>query len=146
MVKHNLLILGLIAVIITTSGTLLVLANFPKQFVDDPQTTSGNLPQNDRYVDYSKEAFAAASAKKRILYFWAEWCPTCSIANQDYQENAGEIPEGVIIFKTNYDREIELKRQYNVAYQHTYIYIDSQGNEIRRWTGGGVTDLLTNIL
>lgn len=145
MAKKNLAIAGLAAGIVVMSGTLLALDNFPKQFVDRPQAVQGNTPIDGRYVDYSPEAFAAAADQKRVLYFWAEWCPTCSIANQDYLANAGNIPGGAIIFRVNYDKETELKKRYGITYQHTYIYVDSQGNEIRRWTGGGLTDLIANI-
>ena len=38
----------------------------------------------------------------------------------------------------NYDTEDELKKQYGITQQHTLVQIDSDGNEVEKWIGGGI--------
>ena len=140
MPKSILLLLG--------AGTVLALGGFfllrrptstsTPQSVPIPQTGS-------RYMDYSPAAYAAAANKKRVLYFYATWCPTCSVANEDFTVNASQIPEDVILFRTDYDKELELKRKYAITYQHTFVQVDASGNETTKWNGGGIKELLQNL-
>ncbi len=37
--------------------------------------------------------------------------------------------------KTDYDTERELKKKYGVTYQHTFVQVDAQGNQIKKWGG-----------
>lgn len=97
-----------------------------------------------RYVPFSQIAFDTAKNMKRVLFFHAPWCPTCRPADQSFQQNAGAIPQDVVLFKTDYDSSTELKKQYNVTYQHTYVLVDSDGKEIIKWNGGGIDELISN--
>ncbi len=98
-----------------------------------------------RYVDYTPEAFAAVSGRRRVYFFHASWCPTCKAANTMLMENQSAIPEDVVVFKTDYDTNDELKKKYNVTYQHTFVQVDDQGNEVTKWNGGDVNQLIRNI-
>ena len=90
-------------------------------------------------------SLAVLLVKKRVLYFYATWCPTCSVANEDFTVNAARIPQDVVIFRTNYDSEVELKRKYAITYQHTFVQVDENGNELAKWNGGGLTELISNL-
>ncbi|HJZ05621.1 hypothetical protein A2634_05450 [Candidatus Amesbacteria bacterium RIFCSPHIGHO2_01_FULL_48_32] len=110
--------------------------NPPSQLQD---TTQSN------YVDYTPAAFAAAINKRRVLYFYATWCPTCSVANEDFTVNAAQIPTDVVIFRTDYDRETTLKAKYGITYQHTFVQVDTNGNELAKWNGGGLNELINQL-
>ena len=97
-----------------------------------------------RYVPYSKAAFDATPDKKRVLFFHAPWCPTCRPADAAFQKNELQIPSDVMLFKTDYDSSTELKKQYAVTYQHTFVLVDSIGKEVKKWNGGDVQDLISN--
>lgn len=99
---------------------------------------------NGRYQEYSLEQFAAAADKKRVLFFWAAWCPTCKAANQEITQASDQIPDDVIVFKTNYDTEGELKDKYGITYQHTFVLVDEAGNELKKWNGGGINEVIDN--
>jgi len=86
------------------------------------------------YVDYSASALASAEGKK-LLFFHATWCPSCRALNSDISGNLSEIPAGVTIFKTDYDKETELKKKYGVTLQHTIVQVDAEGNMIAKWSG-----------
>ena len=140
MPKSVLLLLGTI-VVIAAGGFFLL-----RRPVQTPLSQPTSVPQaGSRYVDYSAAAYESASNQKRVLYFYATWCPTCSVANQDFTANSSQIPENVIIFRTNYDKELDLKRKYAITYQHTFVQVDEIGGEITKWNGGGLSELLQNI-
>lgn len=113
---------------------------------NDAMMENGNAAMEaGAYVDYSPETYAAAADQKRILFFHASWCPTCTAANIEFNQNTAQIPDGVVVLKTNYDTQTELKNKYGITYQHTFVQVDAQGNEIAKWNGGGVSELAANI-
>jgi len=75
-----------------------------------------------------------------VLFFHAEWCPSCKGLERDLTNNLSAIPEGVNILKLDYDSETELKKKYGVVRQHTLVVVDANGSEIKKLTG------LTNTL
>lgn len=101
--------------------------------------------QSSAYREYSPAAFASTVDKKRVLFFHASWCPTCKVAHAEFEKGSPSIPEGVLIFKTDYDAEDDLKKTYGVTYQHTFVQVDEQGNVVTKWNGGGITELAANV-
>lgn len=117
---------------------------------DNQTNTQATDNQDDstfssRYVDYSDIEYDQSTDQKRVLFFHANWCPTCKAANSAFEENMDQIPANVKVFKTDYDTQTELKNQYGITYQHTFVQVDSQGNEIAKWNGGDVEELLANL-
>jgi thioredoxin 1 len=104
----------------------------------------GMMAKKSRYVDHSKTAFDAAKGKKRVYFFYASWCPTCKAANTELTENLDGIPQDVVLFKTDYDKEVELKKKYGITYQHTYVLVDENGDEVKKWNGGDLPELIAN--
>lgn len=109
-----------------------------------PTATPGDLVEGSRYIAYSQASYDDNADKKRVLYFYAVWCPTCKIANEEFNNNLDKIPEDVILLKTDYDSETALKKKYNITYQHTFVLVDEAGNEITKWNGGGIDELVDN--
>lgn len=97
------------------------------------------------YVVYTPESYEAAKDTKRVLFFHATWCPTCKSANEDFTTHESSIPSGVTLLKTDYDQETALKKKYNITYQHTFVQVDANGNEVTRWSGGGTAELAANV-
>lgn len=106
---------------------------------------------SDNYLEYNPQAFEAAKDKKRILFFYADWCPECRPADADFKTNSNKIPQGVIVFRVNYndtqtdDEEQRLAAKYGITYQHTYIQVDKDGQEITKWHGGSLNNLFSKI-
>jgi thiol-disulfide isomerase/thioredoxin len=104
-----------------------------------------------RYVEYTNAAFEAAASGKRVLFFYADWCPTCRPADADFTKNESKIPEGVAVIRVNYNDtstdqdEKDLAKQYGVTYQHTYVQIDENEAVVTKWNGGQTDELLANI-
>lgn len=104
-----------------------------------------------QYVQYSKAALDGAASNRRVLFFYASWCPTCKPADADFTKNMVSIPADVTVIRVNYNdpetdqEEKDLAKKYGITYQHTFVQIDSQGNEVAKWNGGQIDELLTNI-
>lgn len=99
-----------------------------------PQTTSSAEKQTTEgagtYKEYSEDTFAATSGTK-ILFFYASWCPQCHQLESDIKE--GKIPDGVTIFKVDYDTNQKLRQKYGITLQTTLVKVDDNGNEIKKF-------------
>lgn len=98
------------------------------------------------YLTYSPERFEQASQFKRVYFFHAAWCPTCRSANREFETWIERIPDDVVLFKTDYDTNDELKRKFGVTYQHTFVLVDESGESIAIWNGGDIRRLIENTL
>ncbi|GAA0516156.1 thioredoxin family protein [Deinococcus depolymerans] len=101
-------------------------------------------PATTRYQPYTRAAFDAARGTQRVLFFAASWCPNCRAADADIAGNLARVPAGVTIFKTDYDREGALKKQYGITYQHTFVLVDRDGKALKKWAGGKLDQILAN--
>ncbi|PJC37194.1 hypothetical protein CO046_01635 [Candidatus Peregrinibacteria bacterium CG_4_9_14_0_2_um_filter_53_11] len=106
-----------------------------------PSTAAPAPKTPGSYVVYSPAAFEAAKDKKRLLFFHAAWCPLCQTANADINAHLEDIPADVVVFKTDYDTEQALIKKYGVTYQHTFVLVDVNGNEVKKWNGGGLKEI-----
>lgn len=112
---------------------------------------SDTMMQEDKmllnYIDYSSTTLAKASENngKPVLFFKASWCPTCQAADKAFLGNLDKIPAGVTVLKVDYDTEKDLKAKYGITYQHTFVQVDANGNELAKWNGGDIENLITNL-
>lgn len=98
--------------------------------VISPQT---NATTRGDYLDYSEEALSTKIGNKRVLFFYANWCPSCRQQDAALKSATDQIPEGITIFKLNYDSEIALRQKHGVTTQHTFVQIDSNGDSLKKW-------------
>ena len=99
-----------------------------------------------RYVEYTPERFEDASGEfHRVYFFHASWCPSCRRAHREFRDNPDQIPENVVIFKLDYDTEAQLRREFAVVYQHTFVLVDEGNNLIQKWTGGDLGTLIASV-
>ncbi len=105
-----------------------------------------NLSSVGKYENYNQDKIAMAENGKVVLFFHASWCPSCRSLNSDIENNLNSIPEGVLILKTDYDKEVDLKRKYGITTQHSLVQVDKDGNLIKKWNGGSkLEDIISNI-
>jgi len=106
---------------------------------------------SQRYLPYSKEVLEDSTSVRRVLFFYASWCPTCRPADADFAKNESLLPEDVRLIRVNYndgdtdDDEDTLADKYNVTYQHTFVQIDEEDNIVTKWNGGQTAQLLKNL-
>lgn len=106
----------------------------------------GMMVSSGSFENYSPEKLSRAEEGDVVLYFNATWCPTCNNLNKDINSNLDNIPSDLSILKIDYDNSSELKRKYGITYQHTFVQVDSQGNQIAKWSGSPTLQaLLTQV-
>jgi len=88
------------------------------------------------YETYAPEKITLASATHDlVLFFKADWCPTCRALDADIKDNLSKIPKSLTILQVDYDNSTALKQKYSVTYQHTFVQVDKDGNLIKKWSG-----------
>ncbi|MGA1213799.1 MAG: thioredoxin domain-containing protein, partial [Solirubrobacterales bacterium] len=70
----------------------------------------------------------ASTPGTKLLFFHAPWCSQC-VALEDDIEAKG-LPEGVTVFKVDYDSNQDLRQEYGVTIQTTIVEVDEDGNEL----------------
>ena len=94
------------------------------------------------YTDY--RAPLVGYSENTIIFFAASWCPSCQAADRNLA--TADIPSWVTILKADFDSEIDLRQKYGVVAQHTFVSIDSKGNQIRKWVGGtSIDDIIEKL-
>jgi len=88
------------------------------------------------YEVYTSEKVSTSGDNNVVLFFKADWCPSCRALDSDIKSNLSEIPSDVIILEVNYDTETELKKKYGVTTQHTLVQVNSNGDLVQKWSGG----------
>ncbi len=88
-----------------------------------------------RYVDWADyDADRAAYADSDVvLFFHAPWCPSCRATEASI--DADGVPDGLTLVKVDFDSATDLRQQYGVTYQHTYVHVDPDGTALKKWTG-----------
>jgi hypothetical protein len=151
-------VLVVIVLIVLVAGGLFFLNSNsqPSPSTSNVASSSSNqtlesLPEGNSYVEYSNQALEESADKRRVLFFYANWCPTCIPADQNFQTNLDRIPSDVTLIRVNYnddqtdEEENSLADKYGITYQHTFVQIDENGNEVTKWNGGQIDELLANL-
>ena len=103
------------------------------------------------YAPFTQSAFDRAKDSKRVIFFFANWCPTCKPIDTELTANTAKIPAGVEIFRVNYNdtetdaTDKDLAAKYAVTYQHTFVQVDAEGNEVTKWNGGGLDKIVSMV-
>lgn len=88
------------------------------------------------YIDYA--TYKADKTKyadtNTVLYFYASWCPSCTTLDKNLTDNG--VPANLTIVKVDYDKEKDLKETHKVTQQHTFVKVDQDGKELKKWSGG----------
>jgi thiol-disulfide isomerase/thioredoxin len=101
------------------------------------------MKKEGKFVTYSAEEVASTEGTK-VLFFHAKWCPACVGAAKNL--SASTAPDGLNVFKVDYDTSAELKKLYGVVGQHTFVQIDDNGKMLKRWFGSrSYEDILAQL-
>jgi hypothetical protein len=89
------------------------------------------------YISY--ETYSASpekySASNVVLFYNAYWCSTCKAARDGFESGIDAMPEDLTIVLVDFDENTEMRKKHDVIVQHTFVQIDSAGNELQRWYG-----------
>ncbi|MFV0374093.1 thioredoxin family protein [Microbacterium sp.] len=77
-----------------------------------------------------------ARADTTVVYFFhADWCPSCRSTDQSLQTDG--VPDGLTVVKVDFDTETDLKKQYGITQQHTFVQVAPDGAALATWSGSG---------
>ena len=94
------------------------------------------MAQEGAWIDqaaYEADPATFHEAGDVVLFFNASWCPTCK-ATVESLDSAG-VPAGLTVVSVDYDAATDLKKQYGVTVQHTFVQVDEQGNQLAKFSG-----------
>jgi len=97
-----------------------------------PSDTPKAIVEGGVYLPYTSTAVVQAKGDI-VLFFYANWCPTCIKVNKNIEENLKKIPKNLTILRVNFDDATELRETYGVTEQHTFIQVDNTGKLIKKW-------------
>lgn len=99
------------------------------------------VPFNQAQFDQDK-----AAGKPVVVYFHADWCPTCR-AQQPIVDKLAKEPalKSVTIFVADYDTETALEKTLKVGQQSTFV-VFKQGHEVTRSTGQTQEPVIRSVL
>ena len=75
-----------------------------------------------------------------VLFFNAQWCSTCKVARDNIEADLAAIPSGLTIVVVDFDTANDLRQQYGVTVQHTFVQVDAAGTELAKWSGSVTVD------
>lgn len=81
-----------------------------------------------------------------VLFFNAEWCSTCEVARTNFESSKNSIPGDLTIVVVDFDNSIELRKQYGVTVQHTFVQIGDEGSSLAKWSGSVTIDEIVQNL
>lgn len=123
----------------------------PTNKIDNSENRTSEDNLNGKYIEYTKEVYEVQKNGRHLLFFYANWCPTCIPVDKEIKTNTDKIPDGLTIVRVNYNDtetdagEKQLASKYAVTYQHTFVEIDGDGNEVQKWNGGSLSEILEKL-
>jgi thiol-disulfide isomerase/thioredoxin len=69
------------------------------------------------------------------LFFHASRCPACKAAESNIIANKDTIDSNLVILKVDYDTAIELKKQYAITSQTSYVLLNTDGTLNKKSVG-----------
>lgn len=89
--------------------------------------TDADAPAEGAYLDYEDGAIEATAGPK-ALFFHASWCPKCRALDEELR--ADGAPDGLTVFKVDYDSRTDLRQRYGVTLQTTIVFVDDAGEKV----------------
>lgn len=99
----------------------------PEASTPAPSQTPQEQATAGAYVEYTDGAIEATPGMK-ALFFHASWCPQCRALDEDIR--AQGAPDGLTVFKVDYDSRTDLRQKYGVTLQTTIVFVDDAGELI----------------
>lgn len=87
------------------------------------------------------QAGVLADGQTKILFFHAAWCPVCIEADKELSDWYATEQIPLPMYRVDYDTEKELKKQYGVTVQHTFVVVDGSGKMMSAVTGPSAANL-----
>ena len=98
----------------------------------DSMNKGGEFVTYEQYMEHSDAAMHHDG--RTVLFFDASWCPDCQKLKNALSSEHDVIPADVTVVDVDYDSHNDLRKQYGVTMQHTFVEVDAQGNKVSSWS------------
>lgn len=98
----------------------------------DSMNKGGEFITYEQYMEHSDAAMHHDG--RTVLFFDASWCPDCQKLKNALSSDHDVIPADVTVVDVDYDAHNDLRKQYGVTMQHTFVEVDAQGNKVSSWS------------
>jgi len=107
----------------------------PAQDVEEGGEIAAEEPAPGQRIGYDEWSAdpAAYSGSDVVLYFHADWCHLCQ--ETDEALAATGVPAGLTLVEVDYDTRTDLRQEYGVTVQHSFVKVDDSGSRVDVWTG-----------
>ena len=99
-----------------------------EESVSDTDKAESVITEGEKIAEYSAEEKASLAGQKHLLFFYADWCPTCLRWKKSIEENLSELPATTRILIADYDEETELKKEFKITTQSMAVFINEDGS------------------
>lgn len=150
-------VVGIVVILIVGAFLYFNQSQAPDSGSAEPETgISDSLTEPEvggQYLIYSDGIIeeVLSQGKTPVLYFYANWCPTCQPVDRQFKEEANRLPEDVVVIRINYNDtdtdadEDALAEKYAITYQHTFAILDENAVVTTRWNGAGLERVLEEL-
>jgi len=115
-------------------------------FINNEVTPGEERPEGlGNYMHYDADIVETFKGRKAYAYFFhADWCPSCVVEDAMIRDSIADrsLPKNTNIFQVDYDRAPNLRKQYGVTSQHSYVFFDKDGNHVETKRGVTKDDLI----
>ena len=98
--------------------------------VEEGEEPAAKVASDGSYTAYT--AGVVGNGEESVLFFHAPWCPKCKTNDGLLSSFYGSADYPRSVYKIDYDTAADLKAQFGVTGQDTFILIDGNGSEIER--------------
>lgn len=113
---------------VVSSRPLAPSATSPRPPADENITsTEPASPLEGVYLDYS-DGIIEQTAGPKVLFFHASWCPQCRTLDEELRSEGA--PDGLAVFKVDFDSRSDLRQKYGVTLQTTVVFVDDSGEKV----------------
>ncbi len=119
----------------------------PESLADNQTLSEQNAPVTSAYttldsLNANPEKYAQTD---KVYFFHANWCPICKGIDAEISANLEKLPSGISIVKTDYDTATDLRKQFGVTTQYTFVQVDKNNQQVAKWTATSFDKMLAGI-
>jgi hypothetical protein len=100
------------------------------------------LTENNKKIEIKKkweykiynEEIVSSTKWLRVIFFYEEWNKE-SIAFKEYIEKFW-WHDGLTFFEADFNKNSDLKEKYGISEWHSFVFLDSELNAIKKWKWG----------
>src|SRR5687768_3143081 len=115
---RNIVLILLVVVVIFGGGTFFLSQNSTQEMTSQSASPTpdyammtmypSGTPTSDtgavgQYVPHTKNALNNVNGRRVVLFFYANWCPTCKPVDEVLTKSLSKLPEDVVVIRVNYN-------------------------------------------